>query len=208
MLKIAHVTIKLGLQTLIDELSFNVAKGEVVSLMGASGCGKSTLLHYICGTVSKSFNVTGQLYLDGKSFEHTPFEHRNIGILHQSPLLFPHMTTIENLLFAIPNNGSSKKQRLEQAWYELDAIGLADQGSQLPLTLSGGQQARVALIRCLLSEPSMLLLDEPFSKLDLDRRHSLRTFVLEHVKKHQLPTLLVTHDAEDASTMSQDIIQL
>ncbi len=174
-----------------------IAPGEVVTLMGPSGSGKSTLIHAISGFLSASFTCKGQILLDGANITGLPPEARGIGVLFQDPLLFPHFSVLQNVLYALPPGGTMK-QRCEQALSLLQAVGLDKFGSRDPDTLSGGQKARVNLVRVLASRPRALLLDEPFSKLDADRRDSVRQLVFAEVKQRKLPTLLVTHDRDDA----------
>lgn len=177
--------------------------------MGPSGCGKSTLLNYLSGTLEHDFFATGSIELDGKPIQNLSTIKRKVGILYQSPLLFPHMTNLENLLFALPvNKKMTHKERVAIAMSKLKELGLEDKANALPDVLSGGQQARIALLRALLAEPQYLLLDEPFSKLDPELRQSVRAFTLEQIQKANIPTILVTHDIEDAQGMQSKIISL
>ncbi|TBR42192.1 ATP-binding cassette domain-containing protein [Marinomonas agarivorans] len=209
MLDLKRCQIKINSTVLLDDFSFHVNNGEVLSIMGPSGCGKSTLLGYLSGTLSHDFIATGQIELDGKPIQQLNTIKRKVGILYQSPLLFPHMTNLENLLFATPSNkNTSHKERVEMAMGKLNELGLETKAHELPEVLSGGQQARIALLRALLAEPQYLLLDEPFSKLDPELRQSVRSFTLEQIQKANIPTVLVTHDMEDAQAMQSKIITL
>ncbi|MDB4837711.1 ATP-binding cassette domain-containing protein [Marinomonas sp.] len=145
--------------------------------------------------------------MDDIPLHHKPVEERKVGLLQQSPLLFPHMSIMENLLFAIPET-FSKKERKELAYQALGKLEIRDKANALPSELSGGQQARVALLRTLLAKPDYLLLDEPFSKLDPALRRDVRTFVLEEIRLADIPALLVTHDAEDAKAMDGKCVDL
>ena len=127
----------------------------------------------------------------------TKTSRRRIGLLFQDDLLFAHMTVRENLLFATPPG--APQQRAAQANQALEELGFSAMAERSPLTLSGGQRARVSLMRTLLSQPQALLLDEPFSKLDAALRQQFREFVFAHVRKYRLPTLLVTHDLADVA---------
>lgn len=196
-LQLKDVTIALSGRRLIADLNLSVAAGEVVTLMGASGSGKSSLLAYICGTLAPAFAARGQVRVDGLEVTTLPPERRRIGILFQDDLLFPHMTVEENLAFGLAPSirGGERKARVEAALLEAELAGF---GGRDPATLSGGQRARVALLRTLLAEPRALLLDEPFNKLDAGLKERLRLFVFDHARERGLPILLVTHDLEDA----------
>ena len=184
-----------------------VKPGEVLTIMGPSGSGKSTLLNLISGFLAPSFTFSGQVLLDSVDISDVPPEQRKVGLMFQDPLLFPHLSVEDNLLFGLPAVGS-KQQRCERAREALEAVNMADLGGRDPLTLSGGQQSRIALIRVLLSEPKALLLDEPFSALDSGLREKVRQFVFAQAKAKNLPTLLVTHDHADAASSGGPIITL
>jgi putative thiamine transport system ATP-binding protein len=196
-LELRGVRIELDGVELLPSMDLWVPAGEVVTVMGPSGAGKSTLLAYICGSLSRNFRASGEVIIEGETITHAPPERRGVGILYQDDLLFPHMSVGENLLFALPR-GRSKARRREAAEAALDEAGLAGFFHRDPATLSGGQRARVAVMRTLLSRPRALLLDEPFSGLDAETRGAFRTFVFAHARANHLPTLLVTHDPADA----------
>lgn len=187
-------------------VSAHVAPGDVLTIMGPSGSGKSTFLAYVGGFLDRAFAGMGEVYLNGSAIHDQPAENRHVGILFQDALLFPHMSVGQNLLFAIPPEISSKSERKSLAEAALEEVGLEGLFDRDPATLSGGQAARVALIRVLLSSPKALLLDEPFSKLDADRRLSIRRIVFDLAKARNLPVLLVTHDADDAKAAGGRVI--
>lgn len=189
-------------------VDLTIAPGEVVTLMGPSGSGKSSLLGHICGTLSDAFDVSGQVVLDGVLLDGLPPQDRHVGILFQDDLLFPHLSVGGNLAFALPpsiKGRANRRQRVEKALKSAGMDGFADRD---PATLSGGQRARVALMRVLLSEPCALLLDEPFSKLDSGLRDQIRSFVFDLARKNGLPTLMVTHDPEDGEAAGGRVIKL
>lgn len=188
-------------------LTTSVAAGEVLSIMGPSGAGKSTLLAAVMGTLSPDFTVSGQIVLNGRDVTNLPTQDRCVGILFQDPLLFPHLSVGSNLAFGLPRSVRGKERRLaiEKG---LEQVGLDGFSGRDPATLSGGQKVRVALMRTLLSEPAALLLDEPFSSLDADRRAQMRRLVFDRVKRAGLPALLVTHDAVDAEAAGGPILTL
>lgn len=209
MLILEHFYMKVNNHTLFDDISFQVNNGEVLSIMGPSGCGKSSLLNFLSGTLDEKFEASGSIKLDQKPIDHLNTINRQVGILYQSPLLFPHMTNLENLLFALPTSKkSSRRERVDVAMGKLSELGLANKAGLLPDSLSGGQQARVSLLRALLADPLYLLLDEPFSKLDPELRQSVRNFTLEQVQKANIPTVLVTHDLQDAQAMGNKLLTL
>lgn len=188
-------------------LSRGIASGEVLTIMGPSGVGKSTLLAFVTGTLAPEFTVSGTIFLDGADITDAPPHRRRVGILFQDDLLFPHMSVGQNLLFGLREDGNAtqRKAMVNDALKEVGLEGYADRD---PATLSGGQKARVALMRMLLSEPCALLLDEPFSRLDAALRAQVRDLVFSRAKARALPVLMVTHDAEDASAAGGEIVIL
>ncbi|MBM9537877.1 ATP-binding cassette domain-containing protein [Desulfobulbus alkaliphilus] len=203
-----RVTISLGALALIPETTLTVAPGEITTVMGPSGTGKSTLLNYLCGTLAPAFSASGQIFIHGRDISALPIEKRRIGILFQDDLLFPHMSVGENLLFALPRSVKGRHRRQDLAEQALDEAGLAGYYQRSPGTLSGGQRARVALMRTLLSNPEIILLDEPFAKLDTELRTVIRQFVFAHIAARALPTLLVTHDIRDAEAAGGPLLSL
>jgi putative thiamine transport system ATP-binding protein len=207
-LELADVRLQLSGRLFLGPLSLRIEPGEIVTLMGPSGCGKSSLLAFICGTLDPVFTGQGRLSLGGQDIGGMPPEHRGIGILFQDDLLFPHMTVGENLAFAIPRDSHDRPQRTRLIEAALEEAGLAGFGPRDPATLSGGQRARVALLRALLSHPRALLLDEPFNKLDAELRSNFSDLVFTHARLRGLPTLLVTHDPADAAAAGGRVIPL
>lgn len=199
MLHIDDLTLRLGSQRLFEHLDLTIAPGEVLTLMGASGSGKSSLLNWLIGALDPAFSASGALWLNGQRRDTLPTELRRIGILFQDDLLFAHMSVGQNLAFALPATlrGAARRARIAQV---LADVGLAGFAERDPATLSGGQRARVSLMRALLAQPDALLLDEPFSKLDAVLRGQFRAWVFDHLQRQGIPTLLVTHDPQDAPT--------
>ncbi|WP_437749678.1 ATP-binding cassette domain-containing protein [Enterobacter mori] len=192
MLKVQNLTI----EPLFRQVNFCVPRGEIVTLMGPSGSGKSTLFSWMVGALSSDFNAQGELWLDERRCDTLPVETRGLGILFQDALLFDHFSVGQNLMLALPSRikGEARRERVEQA---LRSAGLENYSASDPATLSGGERARVSLLRALLAEPQALLLDEPFSRLDKALRTTFRTWVFDAVRARNIPAVLVTHDEED-----------
>ena len=189
-------------QAMVQSLRLKVAAGEILTLMGPSGCGKSSVLAAIAGTLAsvseglQPLQFAGRVLLNGRDLTPLPTHLRGVGLVFQDALLFAHMTVAENLLFAVSRAlpFAQRQARVQQALQEAELSGM---GERDPSTLSGGQRARVALMRALLAEPQALLLDEPFSKLDATLRAQLRPWVFAHVRERRIPVVLVTHDEQD-----------
>lgn len=205
MLEISALTIALGDKTLIDKMNLSIEEGETVALMGASGSGKSTLLAWLCGVLDPAFSASGELSIRQQRIEHLPCEKRRVGMLFQDSLLFPHFSVGENLVFAVPAH-VKRNERRAHAEKALKEAGLEGYFNSDPSTLSGGQAARVNLMRTLLAQPQALLLDEPFSRLDQALRAQFRQFVLQHTAEKKLPVLIVTHDPVDVPDQSRCLL--
>ncbi len=191
-------------RTLIHDLSLELAKGEIGCLMGKSGSGKSTLLRAIAGFESLS---GGTITMQGKliaspSFSLSP-EARHIGLMFQDYALFPHLTVEKNIAFGLNKlDRLTRSARIEEM---LDLVDMSHLGKRFPHELSGGQQQRIALARSLAPAPALLLLDEPFSNLDLDLRASLALQVRDILKKTNCTALMVTHSPEEAKAVGDRI---
>ena len=207
MLCLRDITISIANETpLISGLSVDIAAGSLRLIQGASGSGKSTLLSVICGTADRNVRATGDVLLNGQMVSGLDAEDRRIGLMFQDPLLFPHMTVGDNLAIALAaHHHHDRKARVSAA---LELAGLAGFEDRDPATLSGGQAARVALMRTLLAEPEALLMDEAFSALDPDLRHAFGGFVRTQIRDRGIPALLVSHDAADAVFADDGIIRI
>lgn len=183
-------------------LDAQVKPGEILTIMGPSGSGKSTLLAAITGTLPQGFAMSGKIHLNGKDITKSPPEQRRLGLMFQDALLFPHLSVAGNLAFGM-RPGANRQSRIAKALLD---IGLGGFENRDPATLSGGQAARVALMRTLLSAPLALLLDEPFSRLDTDLRDQVRAMTFAQAR--HLPTILVTHDEADARAANGPIIRI
>lgn len=187
------------------EIDTLIAAGGVLTVMGPSGVGKSTLLSAISGTLAPAFRLEGRVVLNGIDITTRPAHQRKIGLLFQDHLLFPHLSVGQNLAFGLAPQVRNRQQAIEAA---LEDIRLAGMAKRDPATLSGGQRARVALMRTLLSAPKALLLDEPFSRLDAALRVEMRRLVFDRARNAGLPVLMVTHDQADADAAEGDVLHL
>ena len=195
-LELQNVSILKQKSAIFDPITIVVKPGEITTIMGPSGCGKSTLLSAVSGSLESVFTLKGSIYLYGQNILSLPMEERNIGILFQDDLLFPHMNIGSNLAFAMKEK-TSKAQQEKNIAKALKTAGLEGFERRDVSSLSGGQKARISLLRSLLAKPAALLLDEPFSKLDQTLKIKIRHFVFSQIRKMNIPALLVTHDPMD-----------
>jgi putative thiamine transport system ATP-binding protein len=196
MLALKRVSLTLGGKVLLKPFLLEIVAGEIVTLMGPSGSGKSSLLSFIGGDLDPNFAASGEIILNDAKLNDVPPHQRHVGRLFQDDLLFPHMTVGENLLFAVPR--MPQPERIAMMRAVLERAELQGFEDRPPHTLSGGQRARVALMRTLLAKPAAILLDEPFNKLDAKLRASVRDYAFSHIAARGIPALMVTHDRADA----------
>lgn len=190
---------------LLSDFSLQIDAGKITVLQGPSGCGKSTLLSAIAGTAPASLEISGEILLDGKRLNGSPPENRQIGILFQDALLFPHLTVGDNLAFGIP----SSRPRHERQKAVSDALAqadMADYGEADPAILSGGQKARIAMMRAMLSQPKLLLMDESFAALDPELRQQFGQFVARQIEVRHIPSLLISHHDDDRRFATGSVI--
>lgn len=202
------ISLEVAGRRVVGPVSLAVPAGRVVTVMGPSGCGKSSLLAFVSGALDPAFTARGRVALNGRDLAGLPPERRRVGILFQDDLLFPHLSVGENLAFGLPASVKGRAARRAAVERALGECGLAGFAGRDPATLSGGQRARVALMRTLLSAPEALLLDEPFGRLDMDLRAQMRAFTFGHARAAGLPTLLVTHDPADAEAAGGPVLRL
>jgi putative spermidine/putrescine transport system ATP-binding protein len=191
-----------GATRALNEMSLEIAPGELVALLGPSGCGKTTALRIVAGF---EFADAGEVLVDGKDVSSVPAAKRDMGMVFQSYSLFPNMNALDNVGFGLRMRKVGGSARRKRAAELLDMVGLAAQAGQFPHQLSGGQQQRVALARALAIEPRVLLLDEPLSALDAKVRLQLREQIRTLQQRLGTTTLFVTHDQEEALSMSDRV---
>ena len=203
-LELDAVEKRYGEECVISELSLSVHDGEILTLLGPSGCGKTTTLRLIAGLERPN---GGEVRLRGDSVAgngtFVPPEERGVGVVFQEFALFPHLTARENVAFGL--KGWSREERDARVAELLELVDLDAQGDAYPEELSGGQQQRIALARSLAPEPEMLLLDEPFSSLDVDLRVEMREEVRRIIKETGVTAISVTHDQEEALSISDRV---
>lgn len=187
---------------IVDNLTVELGQGQMLSLLGPSGCGKTTTLRMIAGLLEPD---GGDILFDGESIRSIPPERREAVIVFQDHRLFPHMTVKGNVEFGLKMRGVSRKKRSSVAEEMLGLVHLGEHGDKYPEELSGGQRQRVAIARALAIKPRVLLLDEPFSNLDLRLREEMRCFISKLQKELGITTIMVTHDKSDA-LITSDII--
>ena len=201
-LVIKNLTAGYDADVVLRDLSLSVEEGEFLSLLGPSGCGKTTLMKAVAGILPA---LKGRIFLDGEEIANRPIHKRGTVIMFQDIRLFPHKSVAENVAFPLKMQGVSKVERLRRAEELLEKVQLTGFGNRRPSELSGGQQQRVALARALAAKPKLLLLDEPFSALDENLREEMRGLVLRLKKEFRMTVILVTHDREEALSMSDRV---
>lgn len=202
-LELSTVSKRYGQELAVDNISFRVEEGRIVSLLGPSGCGKTTTLRLVAG-----FEVPdgGDILIRGESVRRKrPYE-RNVGLVFQDYALFPHISVEENIAFGLRERGVPPPEFPARIRSVLDLVKMPDYGKRSPHQLSGGQQQRVALARALVTRPSLLLLDEPLSNLDAKLRESLRLELRQILNSAGITTIIVTHDQSEAMSLADHII--
>src|SRR5215208_6997511 len=202
-LDLDRVSKQFGAQTVVDDFSLAVGKGEFVSFLGPSGCGKTTTLQMIAGFLDPS---RGAIRLEGKDLAAIHPAKRGLGIVFQSYALFPHMTAAENVAFGLEMRRVPRAECRERVRAVLAMVGLAGYEDRYPRRMSGGQQQRVALARALVIRPNVLLLDEPLSNLDAKLREGMQIELRELQRQLGLTTIMVTHDQEEALTVADRLV--
>jgi len=204
LLELQNIECRYGANIAVEDLSIQIEKGDLVCLLGPSGCGKSTILRSIAGLEPI---YAGKILLHNQVFSannvNVPPEKRNIGMVFQDYALFPHLSVMHNVCFGLHKQSRKEKQKIGEDL--LHTVGLSHHGKRYPHELSGGEQQRVALARALATKPKLILMDEPFSNLDIDLRERLSLEVRDILKAHQITGILVTHDQGEAFAVSDKI---
>ena len=206
-------------ETKTVEFSLDCEKGTMTCLLGPSGCGKSTVLNIIAGleqndpgslrSLSLSKGSKGlMIQLDGQRIDNLPPAQRQIGMVFQSGALFNHLSVVDNVAYGLISKGIKKSQARRQASEYLTRFDLAGFDKRMPQTLSGGEKQRVALARTLITQPKLVLLDEPFSALDTDLRHRMAAQLRKWQQELGFTAIMVTHDEEEAKTVADKIVRM
>ncbi|MGE0005643.1 MAG: ABC transporter ATP-binding protein [Parvibaculaceae bacterium] len=197
------VTLAYGAFVAVKDVDLAIAKGSFVTLLGPSGCGKTTILRSIAGLVTPT---SGEIVVAGRRINDVPIYKRNIGLVFQNYALFPHKTVADNIAFGLKYRGVPKADIRGKVKRALDMVRLPGVEAKLPSQLSGGQQQRIALARAIVIEPDVLLLDEPLSALDANLREEMRTELKIIQREVGITTIFVTHDQEEALSLSDRIV--
>ena len=193
MLEIKDITFsfdKKEKKPLVKNLSFKVKKGQILFVSGKSGLGKSTLLNLISGFHDNDLIWTGKIYLNKLDITNASIQNKKIGYMLQDYFLFPHFNVKNNLIFSLPKETKNKKENVLHFLKKIDMVDFSD---HYPSELSGGQKARIACLRAIISNPEALLLDEPFSSLDKTTIKSFQTFLFDYIKELNIPCIIVSH---------------
>jgi spermidine/putrescine ABC transporter ATP-binding subunit len=202
-LSIDQATKQYGTTRALDEVCLDIEVGEFVTLLGPSGCGKSTTLRAIAGLLDVD---RGSIAIDGRDFTKVPIHRRDIGVVFQNNALFPHMTVAQNVAFGLRMRNVARAEQARRTTEALALVHLPDFGARYPHQLSGGQQQRVAIARALVINPRVLLLDEPFAALDRKLREEMQIELRDLTRRVGITSVFVTHDQEEALTLSDRIV--
>ena len=200
-----NISKKFKTKTVLEDISFDIMRGEFLSLLGPSGCGKTTILRMLIGIETPS---SGRIYKDGADITDTPPKDRNIGIVFQNYSLFPNMDVYHNISYALQSRRMPKDDIDRKVREMIGTVGLEEHIYKKPRQLSGGQQQRVAIARTLVLNPDVILFDEPMSALDAEIKVVLRQQLKEIQKKLKITMVYVTHDQEEAFALSDRVMVL
>ena len=195
-------------ESITVEFSLECEKGTMTCLLGPSGCGKSTVLNIIAGLEENDTPGPLKIELDGQRIDNLPPAQRQIGMVFQSGALFNHLTVLDNVAYGLISKGVKKSQARKMASEYLTRFDLAGFDKRMPQTLSGGEKQRVALARTLITQPKLVLLDEPFSALDTDLRHRMAAQLRQWQQELGFTAIMVTHDEQEAQTVADKIVYI
>ena len=201
-IEIKNINVSYGSNHVLKDVSLNIEDKDFYTFLGPSGCGKTTLLRLIAGFEKSS---SGELFIDGKEVSNSNPWERDVGMVFQNYALWPHMTVYKNVSFGLEEKKLDKKEIKNRVDEVLELVDLKDLSGRYPFQLSGGQQQRVALARTLVVKPKVLLLDEPLSNLDAKLRVQMRKELQDLHKKIEITSIFVTHDQEEANSMSTNL---
>ena len=202
-LTVEHICKSYDGRQVLTDISFQLMEGEFLSVLGPSGCGKTTLLRILMGLEAAD---SGAIFKNGQDISSLPSAQRGMGIVFQNYALFPNMTVLQNVQYALTLRKDTKKQAKQIALQTLEQVGLADQLYKRPHQLSGGQQQRVAIARTLAMNPDIILLDEPISALDVTNREIMKAELKQLQKAFHATMLFITHDQEEAFFLSDRVM--
>ena len=202
-IRVENVSKKYKTRAVLEDISFEIKRGEFLSLLGPSGCGKTTILRMLIGVEKPS---SGRIYKNGEDITDTPPRDRNIGIVFQNYSLFPNMDVYHNIAYALQAKKMDKAEIEKRVRGIIETVGLEEHIYKKPKQLSGGQQQRVAIARTLVLDPDLILFDEPMSALDAEIKLALRSQLKELQKKLKITIVYVTHDQEEAFALSDRIM--
>ncbi len=201
-IELRNIYFSIGNKEILKDVNLTIEDGEFFSILGPSGVGKTTIFKVITGAVSPS---SGEILVDGEGINYLPMEKRNIVMVHQGKQLFPHMTVKENVEFGLKMRKLPRKYIDEKVNFLTVFFNMREHMKKYPYQLSGGQQQLIALMRALAVDPKVLLLDEPFTGIDNNLKNYIKDYIMKVQKQFKITTIMITHEKEDAFSMSSRI---